>query len=186
MLMDWASLLSGVQITGTCESLTDNNPPLPKSQNTLFRFNWTQSIISSLASSLLNSALRHSYIWCLHILSVGVWTFLWECLITMASRRGKGPPRPLSYPDLDHDTDSSLDRRQERWTEAMIQKIHKIQGDDSHCFASCPTLALSTKTYEADVRSKNLPDEIVASVVFWSKLTLLASKASGWSWGQET
>ena len=31
MLMDWASLPSGVQITGTCESLTDNNPPLPKS-----------------------------------------------------------------------------------------------------------------------------------------------------------
>ena len=27
---------------------------------------------------------------------------------------------------------------------------------DSHCFASCPTSALSTKTYEADVRSKEL------------------------------
>ena len=77
-----------------------------------------------------------------------------------------------AHPDLDHDTDSSLDRRQERWTEAMIQKIHKIQRDDSHCLTSCPTLALSTKTYEADVRSKNLPDEIVASVVFVRVLVL--------------
>ena len=107
------------------------------------------SHFSSLASILLNSALRNSYIWCLHILSMGVWTFLWGVFDynAMASRRRKSPPRPLPNPDLDHDTDSSLDRRQERWTKAMIQKIHKIQGDDSHCFASCPTLALSTKTY---------------------------------------
>ena len=139
------------------------------------------SHFSSLASILLNSALRNSYIWCLHILSMGVWTFLWGVFDynAMASRRRKSPPRPLPNPDLDHDTDSSLDRRQERWTKAMIQKIHKIQGDDSHCFASCPTLALSTKTYEAEVRSKNLPDEIVASVVFWSNLTLLAKQVDG-------
>ena len=74
----------------------------------------------------------------------------------------------------------------------MIQKIHKIQGDDSHCFASCPTLALDTKTYEAEVRSKNLPDEIVASVVFVPVLVLkqvdFVGEVSGWSWGvgQET
>ena len=43
---------------------------------------------------------------------------------------------------------------------------------DSHCFASCPTSALSTKTYEADVRSKNLPDKIVSSVVFVPVLVL--------------
>ena len=132
-----------------------------------------------LPKTLLHLMFTHPFPWaCEH--------FCEECLSTMASRRRKGPPRPLSNPDLDHDTDSSLDRRQEGWTEAMIQKIHKIQRDDSHCFASCPTLALDTKTYEADVRSKNLPHEIVASVVFWSKLTLLASKASGGSWGQET
>ena len=61
---------------------------------------------------------------------------------------------------------------------------------DSHCFASCPTSALSTKTYEADVRSKNLLDEIVASVVFVCVLVLkqvgFVVKASGSSWGQET
>ena len=149
------------------------------------------SHFSSLASILLNSALRNSYIWCLHILSVGVWTFLWGVFDynAMASRRRKSPPRPLPNPDLDHDTDSSLDRRQERWTKAMIQKIHKIQRDDSHCLTSCSTLALSTKTYEADVRSKNLPEEIVASVVFVRALVLkqvdFVGKASGWSWGQE-
>ena len=51
-------------------------------------------------------------------------------------------------------------------------------------------MALRTKTYEADVRSKNLPDEIVASVVFVRVLVLkqvdFVGEASGWSWGQET
>ena len=63
----------------------------------------------------------------------------------------------------------------------MIQKIHKIQGDDSHCLTSCPTLALRTKTYEADVRLNNLPDEIVVfvRVLVLKQVDFLAKQLDG-------